>query len=109
MQPTSQYAKEIAQTILQQMGGRHFVAMTGVRNLVYGENQWGPYLQMRLSKNKNRYTHLIVQYYEATDIYGMDFMQVNKDGIRKSVEIPNVYCDDLAELFEEHTGLYTSL
>ena len=33
---TSETAREISATILQQLGGRHFLVMTGSKNLVYG-------------------------------------------------------------------------
>lgn len=104
------YAKGIAQTIISQMGGNQFIAMTGTKNFVYGDNELGPYLQMKLSQNKNRFTHLVVQYHEATDEYSMEFSKVASNGTKTGVHlIVDVHAEDLAPIFEDETGLYTHL
>ena len=110
MQATSEYAKEIASTIYQQLGGNQFAAMTGTKNFVYGENELGPYLQMKLSPNKNGFTHLVVQYKESLDEYAMEFCKVDRYGTKSRVHlIVDVHAEDLAPIFEDETGLYTYL
>ena len=107
---TSEYAKQIASTIYQQLGGNQFATMTGTKNFVYGENELGTYLQMKLSQNKNRFTHLIVQYKEALDEYTMEFCKVDRYGTKSNVNlIVDVHAEDLALIFEAETGLYTHL
>lgn len=110
MQTTSQYAREIASTIYNQLGGNQFAAMTGTKNFVYGENELGTYLQMKLSHNKNGFTHLIVQYKEALDEYSMEFCKVDRYGAKSGVHIiTDVHAEDLVPFFEDETGLYTKL
>lgn len=48
--------KEIATIILEQLGGGKFLASTGAKNLAYGEEEKGPFLQFKLPANfaKNR-------------------------------------------------------
>lgn len=42
--------KEIATTILKQLGGNRFLAMTGAKHLAYGDND----LRFRLPKAKDK-------------------------------------------------------
>ena len=110
MQPASEYAKEIASTIYHQIGGNQFAVMTGTKNFVYGENELGPYLQMKLSPNKNGFTHLVIQYHDATDEYSMEFCKVDRYGNKSRTHlIVRVHAEDLAPIFEDETGLYTHL
>ena len=44
------------------------------------------------------------------DLYDMKFCQVTKNFEEKSVtEYNNVFNDQLTEIFESHTGMYTTL
>lgn len=96
---------QVAQTILQQLGGNKFLAMTGSKNLASGSN----YLRMNLVTNKTKAKYLYI-YLEANDTYRMEFVSVNRnlDRVVKK-EYTDVYFDQLQELFTEATGLYTSL
>jgi hypothetical protein len=95
--------------ILNQLGGRKFLAMTGTKNLVYCAKE-NNYLLMKLTRNMAG-----AQYLKITltifDTYIMTFSKINnKTGEVKTVkEIKNVYCDELQTRFTEVTGLRTSL
>jgi len=100
---------EVALTILNQLGGNHFVTMTGSKQFVAGDN----YLQMKLARNKSGANRLKIELTWRDD-YKMTFSQVrvNRRGefkIDELVEIDGIYFDQLQNVFSEHTGLYTRL
>lgn len=106
----------VAETILHQLGGGRFVAMTGVYNLCSHEDT----LSMSLPRNKSRANQLHIQY-TPDDFYTMKFIYyrpprlVKKSLILLPEELSYIsvyeglYCDQLCDLFTEVTGLYTSL
>lgn len=59
----------IAQTILQQIGGRRFATMTGSRDFI----NMGNGLRMSLAKNKTSANRLDITYDEGLDLYNMRF------------------------------------
>lgn len=58
-----------AQTILQQIGGKRFIAMAGSRNFI----NLGGGLRMNLSRNKTSANRLDIILDEGTDTYRMRF------------------------------------
>lgn len=98
----------IANTILQQIGGNKFRAMTGAKDFIGGENYLMFGLPARFAKdgiNKVRIT------LDPTDTYTVEYMKVNFkkytcDTIRK---VEGLYCDQLAASFTQTTGLDTHL
>lgn len=101
---------QVAQTILSQLGGSKFLAMTGAYSLTYS----GDSLSMRLSTKgtKNRVGGVRITL-DGNDTYTMiAFSLRKKDGMLNVVETYNesgLYFDNLAEAFTEATGLYTTL
>ena len=102
-------SKTIATTILQQLGGNRFIAMTGAKNLVAEENA----LIFRLPENltKNRITTVGI-YLEPSDTYRMKF--IRQEGaptfaIDVVAELDDIYCEDLQRIFAQITGLDTRL
>ena len=95
----------VAKTILEQLGGNQFCMMTGAKNLV----DCGDALAMRIGRNKTNSNYLKITL-NMMDLYDMKFCQVTKNFEEKSVkEYTNVFNDQLTEIFESHTGMYTSL
>lgn len=94
----------IAQTILSQLGGNRFIAMTGAKYLVDG----GHFLQFTLPGRK---INSVVIRLDASDTYTVLFNKKTNMGVDiKSVSSATmVYADQLRRVFEEHTGLATSL
>jgi hypothetical protein len=96
---------EVAQTILAQLGGNKFIAMTGSKNFGAGEN----YLSMKLTRNKIQAQYLTISL-NSMDTYDMTFFSVDKQFNRKTkASIEGVYCDMLQDIFTQYTGLYTHL
>jgi hypothetical protein len=94
----------VANTILQQLGGNRFIAMTGAKNFVGTENA----LHFQLP---NRKINSVVVRLDATDTYTVMFNKRTNMGVNiKQVSSDTmVYADKLRAVFEKHTGLYTSL
>lgn len=107
---------EIANTILQQLGGHKFIVMTGSKHFVADGNT----LKMCLARNSsgaNR-LHIIL---DADDTYTMRFFHYtaprfnhktftfSEEKIKEIKTIEGIYCDMLQDIFTETTGLYTHL
>ena len=97
---------QVAQTILQQLGGNRFTAMTGAKNFVAGESL----LQFSLPSNfaQNKANRVVVKL-EATDTYAVEFYFSRGVNSRKISEHSMIYADMLRKLFVEETGLQVSL
>lgn len=95
----------VATTILQQLGGRKFIAMTGSYQFVAGANS----LTMKLRRNNIQAQYLKIELTTADD-YTMKFISFNKkqEMILKA-EVKGVYNDMLQTIFTYQTGLFTSL
>ena len=98
-------AKQIADTILKQLGGGRFIAMTGAKNLAFMSNP--PGLHMSIGRGtKDGIKYLRVNYDRGSDTYTMIF--ANKSGgTVKSVS--NVYANSLQRVFTSTTGFDTHL
>ena len=95
----------VAKTILTQLGGRRFSTMTGAINLL----DHGDALSMRFGRNSSNSNYLKVTL-NCMDLYDLRFSKVSKWGEEKSIKTyHDIYCDELVETFEAHTGMYTSL
>ena len=98
----------IAETILDQIGGNKFIVMTGSKNFL----NIGNGLRMNLTRNKSKAQYLKIEL-NACDTYTMKFFSARRtesDIIIKDIEtISGVYADQMARIFEQVTGLYTRL
>ena len=100
----------VANTILAQLGGNKFLAMTGAYSLTGSADA----LSMRLPTKscKDRIGGMRITL-DASDTYTVvAFKLVRKQGLLDVVEcykVSGIYCDQLADCFTEATGLYTSL
>ena len=108
----------VAGQILEQLGGREFLKVTGCKQLVYDDRS----LRMKLIRNKSKANYLKVtlggnDLYEMLFFYYQPMKWVVKNG--KVIERPevheviaryeDVYCDMLRGLFAEVTGLVTRM
>ena len=96
--------RNIAKTILQQLGGNKFIAMTGAKNLGFTNNG----LQMKIGRNSKGITHVIISL-KSTDTYDVEFIKMR--GVNRKVvkKLKGVYADMLRKIFTKYTGLRTSL
>lgn len=109
---------EIADTILQQLGGGRFVVMTGSRDFIAIDNG----LRMGLARNASKANRLDITL-NSMDTYDMRFYRYTSarystrggqfkmypEKITTVKEYTGVCFDQLQELFTNVTGLYTRL
>lgn len=99
---------QVAETILEQLGGRKFIAMTGAKDFIGKPDE----LQLSLPRNfaKDGINRVRVRL-DPSDTYTVIFERVNarRGEYTEVYKTSDIYCDQLRELFEEHTGLRTSL
>lgn len=107
---------EVANKILEQLGGNQFLAMTGANHLVADGNT----LRMTLPKNASKANRLYITL-DATDTYTMRFFKYTAGRMSmktlvwtedKVVEVrtdSGVFWDSLQAIFTEVTGMYTHL
>lgn len=98
----------IAQTILQQLGGRRFVTMTGAKDLLGNENSLLFRLPERFALNGINKVRVTL---DCMDTYTITFLKCNfrKHEFQIVAEHTGIYFDQLQTLFTEVTGLDTSL
>ena len=110
--------KDIAVTILQQLGGRRFVMFTGAKDFTAIKNG----LQFKIGRNASKANRVEITL-NGADLYDMTFIKYRPFSVRvdhKKMEVKtieeksetvkvwnDIYCDQLEELFTETTGLYT--
>lgn len=96
--------QQIASTILQQLGGNRFLAMTGAHSASIAVR--GLSLKLPRNKSKAQYLHIML---DDDDTYTMKFMRMRNFHLENVKEINGVYCDKMRSIFTETTGLETSL
>jgi hypothetical protein len=95
----------VAHTILNQLGGNRFLAMTGAKNLLGRPDG----LSFKVGTNAKKVSHVRITITPA-DLYTVEFMQVRGTQVPKILHTAvQVYADHLQELFTRHTGLDTRL
>jgi hypothetical protein len=99
---------EVAQTIVEQLGGVKFQKMTGAKTFVGYSNR----LTFRLPGARG-YCADGINYVEIkltpNDEYDMIFSRIRGTKVTQIAKYEGVYFDQLQELFTKATGLRTSL
>lgn len=100
----------VGQTILQQLGGNRFIAMTGAKNFVRcDKDNW---LQFKLP-SKPHYTKNKINCVKITltpaDLYSVEFMYIRGLTVKSICTIDGVYANMLQRVFTDATGLDTHL
>ena len=93
-----------ANTILDQLGGRRFIVMTGARNLVGGVNS----LSMKIGRNSKKVTHVRIVL-NHLDLYDVEFLSIRNLNVKTVDTASGIYADDLQRVFTGGTGLDTHL
>jgi len=106
----------IPATILEQLGGQKFIAMTGSKHFVGDGNT----LRMTLAKNASKANRLYIAL-DPNDTYTMRFFKYtaprfnnktfsfSNEKIEEVKTYKGIYCDQLEELFQHITGMNTRL
>jgi len=99
-------ANVIAETILSQLGGNKFIAMTGAKDFVAGAE----YLRFKLPRVYNGISHVCITL-EIDDTYRVDFTKWHARRLEHTcvANSVGVYADQLRAVFTNQTGLETQL
>lgn len=98
----------VAETILSQLGGNKFVAMTGAKDFFGGASLTLTFsLSSRMTRNKcNR---VIITLLQGSDTYKVQFCKLSKFELKTITTLVGVHCSELQQIFTQETGLVTSL
>ncbi len=103
-------ALEIANTIINQLGGNKFRVMTGAKDFVGCDTK--KFVQFRLPTagkiNGKKITNVKI-IVNDNDLYDVQFWNIRGINSVMLEEVTDVYCDMLQSLFTEKTGLDTHL
>jgi hypothetical protein len=101
-------ANQVAETILQQLGGCKFIVMTGAKDFVGSDST----LSFRIGRNSTSGNGVMITL-TPSDTYTVELVRVAKStGTIKRTVLSireDVYNDQLQEVFTRMTGLYTRL
>jgi hypothetical protein len=97
-----------AETILAQLGGRAFVLMTGARDIVGGDRCLTFRLPRGFAKSGIDRVEIVLG---VDDTYMIHFQRWDRRRLKPVLIAvkPGVYCDQLAAIFREVTGLETRM
>lgn len=99
-------AKEVAETIYQQLGGRRFAFMVGVKHMyIVNEKLGGISIRFTASRKVNYLKVVLI----GDDLYDVEFGKVHGSKYKVTYTQDRVYADELRSIFEEQTGLRTKL
>lgn len=96
----------IARTIYDQLGGRGFCAMVGATDLTYSSDSFSFKIPTGLAKDRINHVRVSLT---PEDLYDMEFTSIRGRNVRTVYKASGVSCDKLAEVFTDHTGLFTGL
>lgn len=96
---------QIAQTILEQLGGNRFIAMTGAHNLVSGARA----LQFKLPRGARNGINLVRIELNCNDLYDMTFSKFRNLNVEEIESAYDCEASQLQWLFTTATGLDTKL
>lgn len=104
----SKHRKEVKMTvaniILDQLGGRRFIGMTGAKNFGDVGNGLAFQIPANLTKHRINAVKIIL---DPSDTYTVKFMRMTSRELKTISEHSMIYCDQLEDLFERETGLLT--
>ena len=96
---------QAAQTIISQLGGDRFCAMTGAAQFVTSGNM----LQFKIGRGaKNKATNVRVTT-EASDTYAVEFVSIRGFSVKTISTHKMVHADQLRGVFTQQTGMEAGL
>ncbi len=108
MERTREYQIEVANTIMEQLGGYKFLVMTGAKNMMAIGHNGNPGLNFQIPGAKNRINRVRI-ILEPSDTYNVSFWNFRTGKTKKVAEHTMIYDDMLRDIFTAETGLDTHL
>lgn len=96
---------QVAETILQQLGGSGILAMMcGCKDFAGSADS----VQFKVGSNEKRVS-LCRIVLDPSDTYTVEFYKGRGVNLKKVRELSDVYADSLRDIFEAETGMYLTL
>lgn len=95
----------VANTILEQLGGRRFIAMTGAKDFLGDKDL----LAFRLPRGARGGINKVRITLTPADLYDVQFYKMGSKSFTLLAQADNVDAAQLRQVFTRHTGLETSL
>jgi hypothetical protein len=99
---------QVANTILNQLGGVKFRVMTGAKNFIGSADALSFHLPGGGGFCKDGINGVRITL-DPSDTYTVQFFRRRGAKLKVIATVSDVYCDMLRQVFENHTGLRTSL
>ena len=97
---------QVAETILEQLGGNRFVVMTGARSFLADGNV----LRFRLPSNFAIHgINAVSVTLNGADTYDLVFSKVRGSSVTEVAAVTHIYVDQLRNVFRSETGLDATL
>lgn len=93
---------QIAQVILQQLGGSKISSFIGAKHFLAINNG----VQVRWTAKAKNKANLITITLNGNDLYDVQFSTIRAMNVTTKSEHNDVFCENLIDLFERETGLY---
>ena len=90
--------------IIDQLGGRQFVRMTGAKDFFIGPKG----MVFKIGKNSKGVNYVRINL-NSMDTYDVEFLSIRNYKEKVKYKANGIYVDMLKDTFEQNTGLYTSL
>lgn len=97
---------QVAQTILQQLGGNRFAVMTGAKNFLGDESSLSFRLPSYFARGGINAVKVTLN---DLDLYDVKLMKVRGTSVATVAESANLYAEDMVRYFSEKTGLALKL
>jgi len=100
-------SSQVANTILDQLGGRRFMQMTGAKTFVATDEG----LQFKLPRGlaQNGINSVVINLNPHTDLYNVYFHKIKGADVREVAFVLDVDAENLQRTFTANTNLETSL
>ena len=95
---------EVAQTIIEQLGGNEFLICTGIRKILKADNR----VTFQLPRNAKNATAMKITLADD-DTYTLETYRIRKGEIITLEKYEGIYWDMLQDFFEQMTELYVTL
>lgn len=102
---TKGHEMDYAQTIIEQLGGNKFCAMTGAKNFV--ADAQAKSLTFKIGKGAKGGVNLVRVTLTAADLYDVEFLKYRALDVKSVATVEGVYADRLQSVFTEQTGFDT--
>jgi hypothetical protein len=96
----------VAQTILQQLGGNRFIAMTGAKNFMGDDRMLQFSVPGNLTRDKSNKVRITLNEF---DLYTLETFRVRGIDCKTCSSETGIYFDSLQSMFTSITGLDTHL